>query len=864
MVIPSVRKTRSPRELWDIYLANAKDVTDLQVVGTSIFPISTLQFARRFAMISPPAFLQPVQNAFLGLKIMLHRFVLASTLFACANTCTHAQEVDFNRHISPMLYQLGCSAGNCHGSFSGKGGLRLSLFAGSPDMDYQNIRGSFNRRLDAQNPERSLLVLKPTAQMEHMGGLRLRKGSWQYDLLVKWIADGARYDVDKVAKVLSVRVEPASIVLQLSPPAMKEPVGAKLKVLAKLSTGIEEDVTKFAKFESLDPSTAEVDADGSVTAKLTGDTSVLAHYAGQVGFTTILVPNAPNATVKTPNETPRDAADKLLLARMAKLNIVPSPVCDDLTFLRRIYLDVIGQLPTPDEIRAFQNDKAADKRAKTIDRLLEHPLHAATWAGRMCDMTGADDRFLGDGVYQFHDWFRNKLEANWPWDKIAYGVMCATAADDRDPQDILATQKRDAEQKKLLKDLQAKDKNAKLPAPEGKQPWQIGYGTRNTLDFFHSNLIHGQDSPKGRIIDSKKVALRIATTFLGVRLECAQCHKHPNDRWSQSDYYGFSMAFAHTAINGVDPKLKAAKVNLNGVHVLEKPVETLLDPETQQPLTARILGGANIEVKGDIDPRKELWKWMTSKDNPYFARAIVNRVWAFYLGRGFIEPADSQAAANPPSHPDVLDELTRDFVEHKFDLRHLHRRILNTLAYQRDWRTNATNAKDERNFSHRLLRRLNAEQAVDAIAQVTGTPVKFAKRFGTPRDNIKAAELALSRMGGDDAYVLQIFGRPLRVQNCDCERSGSASLSQTLYLLNDEKLLGKIHDAKGRLNTLVEKLSDDRKLLDELYLWTLTRYPTDTEVERSMKHVRQAASRMEAYQDVMWSLLNRHDFVVNH
>jgi hypothetical protein len=537
-------------------------------------------------------------------------------------------------------------------------------------------------------------------------------------------------------------------------------------------------------------------------------------------------------------------------------------VCDDLTFLRRVTLDVTGQLPTPDEIRAFMSDKGLDKRARTIDRLLEHPLHAATWAGRMCDMTGADDRFLADGVYQFHDWFRNKLEANWPWDKIAYGVICATAADEREPQQILADQKRAAEEQKKLKELKAKDKAAKLPLPEGKKPWQVGYATRNTLDFFHSNLIHTQEKP--RIIDSKKVALRIATTFLGVRLECAQCHKHPNDRWSQADFFGFSMTFAHTHVVGVDPKLKAQKVILAGVHVQETPVETFVDPETQQPLSARILGGAPIDVKGDVDPRKELWKWMTAKDNPYFARAIVNRVWAFYLGRGFVEPADSLAAANPPSHPEVLDELARDFIEHKFDLRHLHRRILNTLAYQRDWRTNPTNAKDERNFSHRLLRRLNAEQAVDALAQATNTPVKFAKRFGTPRDNIKAAELALSRMGGDDAYVLQIFGRPLRVQNCDCERSGAASLSQTLYLFNDEKLLGKISDEKGRLKELLEKTADDHKLLEELYLWTLSRYPTAAEDERSLKHVRQAASRLEGYQDVLWSLLNRHDFVVNH
>jgi hypothetical protein len=769
---------------------------------------------------------------------------------ACARFAS-AQDVEFARHISPLLYQLGCSAGQCHGSFSGKGGFRLSLFAGSPEMDYQNVRGGFNRRLDAQDPEKSLLLLKPTGQVPHMGGVRLKKGSWQYDTLAKWIAAGARFDSNREAKVLSVRVEPASLSLG------KE--STTLKAFARLSTGGEEDVTKYAKFESLDPGVADVEADGAVTSKLSGDTAVLAHYAGQVGFATVLVPNAPTPNVKPLVETPRDAVDKLLLERMAKLNIVASPVCDDATFLRRVHLDVTGQLPTPDEIRTFLKDSASDKRAKLIDRLLEHPLHAATWAGRMCDMVGADDRFLADGVYQFHDWFRNKIEANTPWDKLAYGVLCATAADDRSAEQILADQKLAAENAKKLKELKVKDKDAKLPVDAGKKPWQVGYATRNTLDVFHSNLIHRTE--KG-IIDSKKVALRVATTFLGVRLECAQCHKHPNDRWSQADFYSFSMNFAHVHYTA-DPRLKAQKVNLAGVHVEEKPVEQLLDPETQAPVTARILGGAPIEVKGDVDPRKELWKWMTAKDNPYFARAIVNRVWAYYLGRGFIEPADSQAAANPPSHPEVLDELTRDFIEHKFDLRHLHRRILNTLAYQRDWRTNATNAKDERNFSHRLLRRLTAEQALDAISQVTGTPIKFGKRYGTPRDNIKAAELALSRIGGDDGYVLQIFGRPLRVQNCDCERSSAASLSQTLYLFNDEKLLAKIHDEKGRLKSMVEKTADDRKLLDELYLLTLTRSPTEAETERSMKHVRQAGSRLEAYQDILWSLMNRHDFVVN-
>ncbi|MBM3992954.1 MAG: DUF1549 domain-containing protein [Planctomycetes bacterium] len=362
---------------------------------------------------------------------MWQRWFIALGIVWLAAAGAGAQEISFSRHVSPLLYQLSCSAGQCHGSFSGKGGFRLSLFAGSPEMDYQNVRTGFDRRLSAQDPEKSLLLLKPTGQVEHMGGVRLRKGSWQYDVLAKWIASGARYDTGKEAKVVSLRIEPASVIITATAKTPSE--ARRLKVFARLSTGVEDDVTKFARFESLDPSTANADADGIVAVKLPGDTAILAHYAGQVGFATILAPYAANPNVKAPAETPTDIVDKLLLSRMAKLNIVPSPVCDDLTFLRRVYLDVIGQLPTPDEVRSFLSDPAPGKRTRVIDRLLAHPLHAATWAGRMCDMTGADDRFLGDGVYQFHDWFRNKLEANWPWDKIAYGVICATAADDREP-----------------------------------------------------------------------------------------------------------------------------------------------------------------------------------------------------------------------------------------------------------------------------------------------------------------------------------------------------------------------------------------------------------------------------------------------
>ncbi len=780
-----------------------------------------------------------------------------AALVLSASTAFSAEDVpEVHRHIAPILYQLGCSAGNCHGAFAGKGGFRLSLFAGSAEFDYQNIKSAFGRRIDVQHPEKSLLLLKPTARVPHEGGMKLRVDDFRYGILKRWIEAGTPYFPEKEAKVLSVRVEPPSFAL-----ASQET--KSVKVIAKLSTGKEEDVTRLCRFESLNPGLAEVDALGTVVGKRPGSVAVLAHYAGQVGFSTALMANDQDAG-KSPtiakNETPADPVDRALLDRLNRLKITPSPRCDDLEFLRRVHLDTIGQLPTPDEIRAFQADAQPDKRSRTIERLLAHPLHAALWAGKMCDMLGADDRFIADGVYKFHDWLRNKFEANTPWDKLAHGVICATMADGRTVDEIQADQKREAEERKKNKDK----KDAKPMLPAGKQLWHVDYATRNTLEIFYSNLIHTQDLPgKGRVVDSKKVALRVARTFLGVQLECAQCHKHPNDQWSQADFLSFAQVFAYVDL-GADPRLLAKKVNVRGPHAAAKPVEQFIDPDTQASLPPRILGGKEIVVKDGSDPREDLWRWMTSKENPYFARAIVNRVWSHYLGRGFIEPSDGQAAANPPTHPEVLQMLADDFIATGFDLRKLHRRIVNTLAYQRDWRTNPSNARDDRHFSHRTLRRMTAEQALDALAQATDSPIKLPKRFGTPRDGQKAVEVALSRVGGDDGYVLTVFGRPIRVQNCDCERSASASLSQTLYLFNDEKLLEKLHAEKGRLSQLEKKISDDRKLLEELYLWTLTRFPTEGEITRSLEHVRQSPSRVIGFQDLFWSLINRHDFVINH
>ena len=690
----------------------------------------------------------------------------------------------FSRQVTPTLYRLGCSAGQCHGSFSGKGNFRLSLFAADPEADYRALRyDGFGRRINRLRPQDSLLLLKPTGALPHGGGVRLKTGGPEYRLLKSWIENGMQYDRAAEGDVQSLRVEPATLALDARTP--RRP----LRVWARLSGGREEEVTRWTRFESLNEDVAAVDAEGRVSRRRGGDTPVLARYAGQVGFATVVVPVALPPGLTFPDEKPTDKVDKLLLARLRRLNIVPSPRCDDLEFIRRVSLDVAGTLPLPQEARAFLADKAADKRAKLIDRLLNGPEHASLWALKLCDLVGADDRF-GAPVYAWYDKLRDKLRRNEPWDKIV------------------------------------------------------------SLEYI-SGLKFNQGNDGMQKLDGRKVALQVAYAYLGMHLECAQCHKHPNDRWTQNDFFSFAQAFAYTEIKAPPGK----------------PVEVFHDVLSGQPLSPRLLGGSAIALTPGVSPPQQVMKWVVSKDNPYFARAIVNRVWAHYFGRGLLDPVDAQAAANPPAHPEVLDELARDFTASGYDLRRLHRRLLTTAAYQRTWRTNASNTRDERNFSRRILRLMDAEVAVDAINQVTGAPFKVRTPYAKlpPKRVIKRAlELPPSRISPtDDGYLLQIFGKPLRVQASDYERSNAPSLSQVLYLYNSTELKAKIAADKGLLRGFLEAIKDDGKLVEELYLLTLTRFPRPQETARALEHVRTAASRRAGFQEVLWSLCNHKEFLVN-
>lgn len=792
---------------------------------------------------------------------------LLCLLAANSGRVLRAEPAVFSHQVVPLLFKLGCSAGQCHGSFSGKGGFRLSLFASRADLDYANIRyGGFGRRINLHDPAASLLLAKPTAQISHGGGLRLERGSPEYELLASWIAAGAKFDSDQDIAIKSVRLDPTSLTLEVGAAPLS------LRALARLADETEVDVTRFAKFESQDPSLFSVDSLGQVSALRHGDAPILAHYAGRIAFATALASAPLPPGLAFVDEPLLDEIDKLVVDKLRRLNLVPSALCDDAEFLRRVYLDTTSTLPTPEQVRAFLADASTDKRAKVIEELLAHPLHAAQWATRLCDMIGADDRFLDSTP--FHDWFRNKFAHNAGWDQIAYGVFCATAADDMTPEQVLAMQARAAEEEKRKQEQAASGQPAAPPAegaPPPLAPWETGYASRRTLDALYSaikfqvQVRDAEGKETARLVDARQLAMQTANAFLGMQLACAQCHKHPSDKWTQADFLGLASVFSHVELGGPDPRLLAMNVTVNGIHVGDKPGETFIDPVSEQMVRPRALDGPTIDVQPGSDPRQEVWKWLVAPQNPYFARAIVNRVWAGYMGRGLYEPVDAQANANPPSHPELLDHLARDFVDHQFDLRHLERRLLNSLTYQRGWRTNASNLHDQRNYSHGLLRRLTAEQMVDAISQITGTPPKLTKVYGGEiRDGARVIEMSLSRFRGDDWYPLVIFGKPLRVQSCDCERSSAPSLSQALYLYNDDTLWAKIVDESGRLKKLVEQQPDDRALIEELYLLSLSRLPSAAEMDRTLAYLPGVPSRLEAYQDVLWSLLNRQEFLVRH
>ncbi|MFO0964147.1 MAG: DUF1549 and DUF1553 domain-containing protein [Gemmataceae bacterium] len=824
-------------------------------------------------------------------------------LGAVANSVGAAEarpDTRFSRHIVALFSRLGCNAGACHGAVKGQNGFRLSLFGADPAMDHTRLLHEHGgRRLNLSDPDASLLLLKATGGIPHEGGKRLDIDSAEYRLLRDWIAAGAPLDRPDASATPRLTVAPGSRVLERGETF-------RLQVKAAFPDETTEDVTAFCTFEAHDGAVAQVDGSGQVKALDFGDTIVIARYRGAPVMAQVLIPAQAKGEFSALKE--HNFIDRHILAKLRRLNIHPSDLCDDATFLRRVSLDVTGALPTPEEIRSFLADKNPDKRARKIDELLNRPGYAALWATRFSDILRPAQFDTKNGLNEnasarrTYEWLRDRLRENAPYDQIVERILLATSAEGRPA----------AEWVREVQDYLAEDaaKSADLKV----------YGKRRTLDLYWQ-----RPSAAG-----VKGTLQVAHAFLGLRLECAQCHRHPYDIWQQDDLLSFANFFMPVGGAGggspaspeiakqADALILQAKQSREEVKKLsEKARDKSLSKEDAAKLkeeiksageraqlldsTAKRLKGTEVRVLskapfasvsstlgsqkseafrllGDkrsitipagADPRAVVMAWLRRPDNPYFARALVNRVWAHYFGRGIVDPPDNLSPFNPATHPELLAELSADFVKHGYDLKTLHRLILGSRTYQQSAKTNASSKFDRTNYASFYLRRLPAEVLVDAVNHATLGKETYPPELFVPPGAL-AVEVAGS-VGNDQKkatlhYAFHIFGRPLRnpEAQCDCERDATVTVVQALFLANHPTIQAKIAAADGRVAKIAKEQPDARKAVKEVYLWTLSRPPTEAESQACVAHLKGSSSYQRGLEDVLWGLLNTREFQLSH
>jgi hypothetical protein len=762
-----------------------------------------------------------------------------------------AQPVDFERHVDSLLGKLGCSSGACHGSFQGRGGLRLSLFGHDAEKDFFALtREAGGRRVDLVHPDSSLILLKPTGLLPHGGGKRLQPGSWQYRAIRDWISQGCHH-TSSAGVVNKLQVFPEEHLFR----GPNETLA--LRVEAQFTDGTRLDITRYCDFRVKDEAVAEISSDGLLRSRQPGDTAVIVSYRGNIATTRVFFPHSTEPALRYPAVAKSNFIDREVFTKLRRLKVVPSELSGDTEFLRRVTIDTIGCLPSPDEIRSFVADKSPDKRSCEIERLLAHPLHAALWATKFCDITACNIETM-DGppelapkkAKMWHDWFRKRFAQNRPYDEIVEGVVTATSRGRKDLQSWLR-----------------QELNLEQAARRG---FDTAYADRDELDLYWRRLV-GED-----FFPIEQMAELSATAFLGVRIECAQCHKHPFDCWTQTDYRAFANIFSRVQY-GSSPELTAAMMDvlekrrhdksaaagppvprLREVYVSGHHPRRLPNSDKGGLLAAKALGGPVMEDQAD--PRDALFRWMVQADNPYFARSLVNRVWAHYFGTGIVEPVDGFSQANPPSNERLLNALAVDFVSHGYDFRRLERLVLNSRTYQLSSTPNATNGDDRTNYSHALARPLMAEVLVDVVNSALGTREEPCP--DSPSGS-RAIEIAANKVQSPHlARIFRVFGRPTRASTCDCERTREPAVAQPLLLMTDPILLRKINE--GRLKKLIDEKRSDDEVISELFLATLCRWPGEEEKQAALEQVKGGSDRRAGFADLLWALINTREFALNH
>ncbi len=699
--------------------------------------------------------------------------------------------ISFRHDVMPVFSLAGCNMGGCHGYSLGKNGFKLSLRGqdAGPDFNYV-AQDSGSRRVNIHQPEASLLIGKAVGDVPHEGGVRFRRGSLSHQILRDWIAQGCPSDLGDKTEVVGVRVTPDRLILK---PGEKH----HLQLIAEYSNGTKRDVTKLAVFSANNDQFATVDESVVVKAGDAGETAIVARFERTFAACSVLVLKGDQKFTPTPVPS-SNFIDKHVVEKLNRLKVRPSALSGDEEFLRRVYLDMIGVQPKPEEIKAFLGNTDPKKREKAIDALFERPEFVDYWSLKWGDLLQNSRTVASQpSVYLFREFIRSAVASNLPVDQFARKILTARGSAADDPASVYFAGSKDA---------------------------------NDTVE-------------------------RATQVFCGVRMLCARCHTHPAENWTQADYYGLASFFNQVSVRQDArfqnvPNAKTVQLNLKAGFAVH--------PRTGQPQPVRFLGGVEPKLPAEIDRRIAYADWLTSPKNPFFARGLTNRIWSYFFHRGIIDPVDDIRSTNPPINPALLDTLTEDFVAHKFDLRHLIKQIVTSETYQRGSQTNDTNRYEEQNFSRAIPRRIPAEALLDSLVQATAVNENFA---GVP-GGFRAAQLPDGSVEND---FLKLFGKPARMDACECERDNGSNMLQALHFLNGKSILGRVQNPGARPALLVNKKLADPELIQEIYLWSLARRPTESEQRVSIDFLKSyGARRLEAVQDMMWALLNSRDFLLVH
>jgi hypothetical protein len=714
-------------------------------------------------------------------------------------SCDVNLPINFPNQIVPIFTKLGCNSGGCHGKASGQNGFKISLLGFEPDVDFNAlVKEARGRRLFPAAPDSSLLLLKASGGMAHGGGKRMEVGSDEYRLIRRWIAAGMPYGEKSDPVVTRISVFPEHRV-------MTRNNRQQFAVYAHYSDGHIEDITRRAQYESNDQEVAIVDSAAMVrTLGMSGEAAVMVRYQEHVSVYRATVPLGAKAPEYSfPVQT---LVDKYTQNKWHDLGLVPSELCSDEQFIRRLSIDLTATLPTPAQVLAFVQDKDQHKRDKLVDRLLDSEEYSYYFANKWADILRVKRRGQADrarGTFAFHHWIRTAITRDKPYDEFARAILGASGDEVSNPPTV------------WYKELQ---------------------------------------NPEQFVDDTAQV-------FLGLRLACAQCHHHPYEKWSQDDYWGLAAFFGRVARRNVQVPGEVNQQGGGRVVIYSRSRGGVTNKRTGQAAVMKPLDGKPVDVGLYDDPRQKLVDWMVDAHNPFFARAVANRYWAHFFGRGIVDPLDDMRVTNPPSNPDLLDALGQDLVDHKYSLKHLIATICKSRTYQLSSTPNEFNKHDKQNYARYYPRRLSAEVLLDAVNQVTASPASFG---GLPQDRYAPKRAIMLPDESFASYFLDVFGRPQRISACECERVSEANLAQALHLLNSDEIQGKVGRQGGRADVLAKDPRPDAEKVEEVFLWAFARKPTEEQRGKALEHIAKNASNKKiAYENILWALLNTKEFIFN-